>query len=175
MVYRLQPLELSFEFEDRPYKLGETIRLTVDMKPKRDVHIREARVDLVCQERYSESSTLSMEMPIYQAVQRGEGSVSMHQIGTTPVKKGLDKARKETHVHSSVVFLKDATVSFFAPGSFNVELYIEPVPPPHATEAKELVKDPSRSWSFKWTLIATVNVVRGRNPKRQRSVKVVLD
>ena len=51
MVYRLLPLDLEFDFEDRAYKLGETIRVSVDMTPKADVHIREARVDLVCQER----------------------------------------------------------------------------------------------------------------------------
>ena len=174
MVYRLRPLELDFEFEDRPYKLGEAIRLTLDMKPKRDVHVREARVDLVCQERYSETSTLSMEMPVSQS---GGGAAPGTRIliGTTPVTKEVRKELKETHVHSSVVFLKDTTVSSLAPGPFNVELEIEPDPPPHAEEAKELVKDPSRSWSFKWTLVATVNVVRGRNPKSQRSVKVVLD
>ena len=74
MVYRLRPLELTFEFEDRPYKLGDTIKLTVDMNPKGDVHVREARVDLVCQERYFEQTTLSMEMPVFQTVQRGQGS-----------------------------------------------------------------------------------------------------
>lgn len=59
--------------------------------------------------------------------------------------------------------------------SYNVRLEIEPVPPPHAAEAKELVRDPDRSWSFKWTLVAKVNVVRGRDPKSQRAVQVAFD
>mgnify|MGYP001232824560 CR=1 FL=1 len=52
MVYRLRPLELSFEFEDRSYRLGETVRLTVELTPSTDVQVREGRVDLVCEQRY---------------------------------------------------------------------------------------------------------------------------
>jgi len=51
MVTRLFPLNVKVSFEDRPYKLGETISLTMELSPKRDMEIREGRVDLVCEER----------------------------------------------------------------------------------------------------------------------------
>ena len=168
MVYRLRPLELEFDFEDRPYQLGETIRLTVEMNPRGDVHVREARVVLVCQERYSEVSTVTMEMPVFAAT----AGKQVRQMGTETVTKQVNKQQKETHVHSSVVFAGNSELR--RRGSFEVDLQIEPVPPPHADDAKALVKDPSRSWSFSWTLVATVNVVRGRNPKRQRKLQVTL-
>ena len=174
MVYRLRPLDLEFDFDDRPYRLGDTIKLTVGMNPKADVQIREARVDLVCQERYSEKSTMSMEVPIIGQVSGGRGSSSVIQMGTETVTKQVNKEQKETHVHSSVVFDSDSELSSQRPRRVDVDLEIEPVPPPHAADAKALVKDPSRSWSFAWTLVAEVNVVRGRNPKKQRKVQITL-
>ena len=174
MVYRLRPLESELDFEDRPYKLGETVRLTVAINPKSDVRVREARVDLLCEERYLENSTFSMEVPIFQQVSTGRGSRPV-QIGTETVTKQVNKEQKEKHIHSSVVFASDAELRSGRPQRFGVDLDIEPVPPAHAADAKALVKDPSRSWSFRWTLVATVNVVRGRNPKKQRKVQIAFN
>ena len=36
MVYKLNPLELSFGFEGRDYELGDTINLRVTITPNRD-------------------------------------------------------------------------------------------------------------------------------------------
>ena len=53
MVYKLKPLELSLDFEDRDYELGETVDVQVTLTPNGPVDVREARVDLVCEECYS--------------------------------------------------------------------------------------------------------------------------
>ena len=39
----------------RPYRLGETIKIMVELGANGDVEVREARVDLVCEENYLES------------------------------------------------------------------------------------------------------------------------
>ncbi len=173
MVYRLRPLELTFEVDDRPYTLGDTISLSVYLKSAADLRVRGARVDLVCEESYSERSTLTIEQPIFQTTSGGIGHESKIQTGTTTVTKEINKNHRESHVHSSVTFLDDGELRAGSP-PFNVELPIEATAPPHAAEAKDLVKDPSRSWSFKWTLVATVDVVCGRNPRKQKKVKVAL-
>ena len=51
MVYKFKPLELSLDFEDRDYELGDTVDVQVDLVPNGDVHVREARIDLVCEQR----------------------------------------------------------------------------------------------------------------------------
>ena len=51
MVSRLFPLGINIAFEQRPYKLGETIHVTVELVPRRDIRVREVRVDLVCETR----------------------------------------------------------------------------------------------------------------------------
>ncbi len=176
MVYKLRPLELALEFEDRPYKLGDTIYVRLDLKPNGDVSVREVRVDLECQQRYWESSTLTMEVPvIIHSLQGGEGVSAPRQTGTDTVVKQVSKELKESFMHSSVEFLNGETLRMGSPRTAEVKLEIEPVPPPHAAEAKELVKDSGRSWSFNWTLIAEVNVVRGRNPKQRRVVRIAIE
>ncbi len=54
MVFKLKPLELSFDFEDRSYELGDTIDVRVNLTASGDVDVREARIDLVCEERFSQ-------------------------------------------------------------------------------------------------------------------------
>ena len=175
MVFRFRPLEVTLTVdEERAYKLGDTIRLRLDLEPRGDVHVREGRVDLVCEQQYWENSTLTMEVPIFHTETRGHGSITQ-QIGTQTVNKEVKKEFKETLVHSSVVFLNDTRLDSASSSTYDARLVIEPTPPPHAKDARELVKDASRSWTFKWRLVATVDVVRGRNPKRQKTIKVAVE
>ena len=46
MVSRLRPLEVNMVFEDRSYKLGDVIDIDLELSARRDVVIREGRVDL---------------------------------------------------------------------------------------------------------------------------------
>jgi hypothetical protein len=91
MVYKLKPLEVGLEFEDRTYRLGDTINVTVDLNPRGDVHVREARVDLVCQERYWENSTVSYEVPILVKDRAG----MVRQMGNETVTKQINKEKKK--------------------------------------------------------------------------------
>ena len=86
----------------------------------------------------------------------------------------LAKERREKFVHSSVPFVTAAELKTGTPGRYTARLQILPAPPPHAEEAKALVRDASSSWSFHWTLVATVDVARGRDPRTQRKIKVTL-
>ncbi len=42
MVYKLKPLELGLEFEDRDYELGDTINIQISLTPNGDVNLRGA-------------------------------------------------------------------------------------------------------------------------------------
>ena len=39
MLYQVRPLQLSLEFESRPYKLGETIEVVVEMRPSTNIQV----------------------------------------------------------------------------------------------------------------------------------------
>ena len=60
MLTRLRPLEVTMVFKDRSYKLGETIDIHLELKAKRDVVIREGRVDLMCQEKYKQNLNVTV-------------------------------------------------------------------------------------------------------------------
>ena len=166
MVSLLRPLEMSIEFEDRPYKLGETIDVAVHLEPRNEVDVREARVDLLCEERYTQTS-VSWVPDTYSGSAAGS-----YASGQT---KSIATERKETFVYSSFEFLKDTKLEPGGPGRYRAPLVIELVPPPHAEEAKALQRDANSAWSFKWKVVASVNVARGRDPKRQRAVTVIFD
>ena len=79
--------------------------------------------------------------------------------------------RTESYVHSSLEFLNDETLRSGEPSAHVAKLQIQPAPPTHLDEANDLQRDSKNSWTFKWTLVTSVNVVRGRDPKRQRKIK----
>ena len=49
-AYETVSTECEGQLRGSPYKLGETINLTMELGPKRDMQVREGRVDLVCEE-----------------------------------------------------------------------------------------------------------------------------
>ena len=65
--------------------------MTIDMKPNRDCLVREGRVDIVLEERWTEKFTYSYEQPIGLA----RGSVS--GIGTETVTKEVEKETQGDH------------------------------------------------------------------------------
>ena len=156
MTSRLRPLDVELAFEDRPYKLGDTVRLTVVLNPSHDVDVREGRVDLACQQRYTQTSTAMVS----DARLAGRAMSPMPQ---SFARKQVTTQRQETYVHSSVQFLKDARLDSGRSHTFEARLEINPKPPPGAAEA-----------TMKWSLVASVDVVRGRDSKTRRALQVIL-
>ena len=155
MVYKLRPLKLRLDFEDRAFRLGETVRLRIELEPGSDVEVREGRVDLVCEERWTEVYT------VMTSTRYGGGTAAVS------LPKQSSKQHRERYVHSSVVFLQDTRLQSDSPSSHDVRFQIQPEPPPHTGSQREEA-------TVKWWLLATIDIVRGRNPRTQRVVKIVL-
>ena len=152
---RLRPLDLKLFFEDRPYKLGETIDITTELDARGDVEVREGRVDLVCEARWTEIYTVMVS-----AGRQPRGVAYILPM----VPKQVSKKHVETYVHSSVVFLQETRLDSTTRGSYRARLEIEPESPPHAAEA-----------TVKWMLVAAIDVVRARDIKTRRAVEVRVD
>ena len=167
MLYKLHPLEVKLDFEDRVYKLGETIDVHVELIPSGDVEVREARIDLVCEQLYSRSDTaVVMGYTESGSIQGGNIHTSTDRI---PARSQV-KQQSESYVHSSVVILKDSTLRFDSPNTHRMKQRIEPVPPKRFSDAR----DGSGVWSFRWLLKASVDVIRGRNAERSYQVRIGL-
>ena len=169
MVYKFKPLELSLDFEDRDYELGDTVDVQVDLVPNGDVHVREARIDLVCEQRYTRNER-GVVIGMGRSIAGGNMFTSTDYVPST----SMVNERAESYVHSKVVFLSDTALGGGRPTTHRTNLKIQPNLPERLEDALELERDANSAWSFKWRLLAYVDIVRGRNPQRQRTIKVML-
>ena len=156
MVSRLFPLGVKIIFENRPYKLGETVNISVELEPRREQEVREGRIDLVCEERWTDVHTVRVQ------VNRPRVGTAIGALEPTiTVPKRVTESHRETYVHSSVVFLKDGRLHAGRVSRHSATLLILPNPPPHADKA-----------ALSWRLVTTVDVAGARDIKARRLVKV---
>ena len=163
---RLRPLDVRFLFDDRPYRLGETLDIVVELSARGEIEVREARLDLVCEENYIESYNVMVpDIKTGRAMGGlyGGSSIAAGYTPTPMIPKLVNKEHRETYVHSSVVFLTDSMLSSGATDQYDIRLGIEPEPPSHVSIA-----------TVKWRLEVVVDVARARDVKAWHKVKVVL-
>jgi hypothetical protein len=160
----MKPLDLHLDFEDRAYRLREAIDVSIRVMPLSTLELREVRVELVCDQIYTESRTVS-----------GIRAPSPSSLGGTdrlPSVNATD-TKVNSFVHSRVsVPLTRMRMEGEVPTELTTKLNIGGEAPPMASEAKKLIKDSTRGWSFKWKIVVTADAVRGRNPRRQRKVDI---
>ena len=141
MVYKLRLMEIDLEFDKRPYNLGETIDVTVGLRPRSDTQIRGARVDLICEERYVQMA--STFIPDTYSQMSTAGSVISGKTGYAGDEK------RERFVHSTVQVLEAGTLSQSSPGPRAARLRVELTTPPHLEESWGLERDANSAWAFK--------------------------
>ena len=161
MISRLRPIDVSISFDDREYRLGETIDVTIEMTPNRECRVREGHVDLILEERWTERSTLTIEKPVFSS---GGGALRYgppQQVGTTTETREISKDHKETSVHGSTVFLDNAQLKPGWPSRHHVTVQIQPEAPAHAGESKT-----------RWWLQTVIDVAGARDIKPRHKVKI---
>ncbi len=161
MISRIRPLNLNVTFEDRPYKLGETVNLVVELDARGDAEVREGRVDLVCEERYTEVYVRQFPASHGLAARGSMGQSSSVRI--PGYSKQVTERHRDTYVHSSVTFLKDTRLQSGTPVVLNVKLEVGPEAPPHATKG-----------TVKWELVTSVDVAKARDVTKKHAIKVAL-
>ena len=161
MISRLRPLDLTISFEERTYGVGETIDLTIDLMPHRDCQIREGRVDLMLEERWTERSTVTVEVPL---VHRNPASMASGiQVGSTTEIKEVVTRHKESSVRSRVVFLESVRLVSGRTARYSVRLEIQPDPPSGPHDAKR-----------KWWLQTVIDVAGARDIKPRHKVTIAV-
>ena len=169
MVSFLRPVGLSVDFDDRQYQLGDTMDVTVELDPKTDVELREGRIDLVCEEIYTKTYMVPLATP---AASGDRLSAAAGAGAASASSKKVVQQHKESHVHSTALFARDTRLRAGSKGSYNAKLQIQQYTPPQSEEA---AADANTTYDVKWRLVTTANVARGRDPKVQRTVKVITD
>ena len=151
MVSRLFPIGITIAFEHRPYKLGETIHLTVELVPRRDIRVREVRVDLVCEIRRIEVTTVQVPpLP--------SGLPTTHRTSTAH--KRVSDTYRDAYLQGSAVFLQGGRLLSGRKSRHNVGLKIQP----------ELPRRPPDG--TRWRLVTTVDIVGARHIAARRTVNI---
>ncbi len=153
MVSRLFPVGIIITFEHRPYKLGETIDLTVELFPRRDIEVREARVDLVRYTRYTEVTTVLVPpLP--------SRSPRLRETMSTAVHKRVSETYTDSYPQGSAVFLQGGRLTAGRTSTYNFGLEIEPERPTRQSD------------DTRWKLVTTVDVAGARRVTARRTVNV---
>ena len=173
MVFNLEPLDITLDFERKRYRLGDTIDATVTLITKSDVEIRSAYLYLMGQIRRTEVQTgwaMDMEGRPGDALQvRGQAS----RVPT----KGIPSQTVSSEVFYSTRIVLTTTLRKDAVSRHDVALRLDPKL--HklrrlAQEAKRLQRDSSRGLSVEpWWLEARADVVRGRDATVRRQVELM--
>ena len=162
MVFRLRPLDVILNFEDRSYKLGETITCNVELEPRADIDVREGRIDLVCQVHWAESYTVMVP-----STRPSRSGAMVGATGATfippSIPKQVSKDHKENYIHSSVVFLQDAQLQSAKRNTYQARLEIQPETPDHADKG-----------TVSWSVVAAIDIARARDINKKQKVRVTL-
>ena len=162
MVFRLRPLDVILNFEDRSYKLGETISCNVELDARADVDVREGRIDLVCQVHWAETYTVMVP-----AARPSRSGAVVGLTGSTyippSVPKVVSKDHKESYIHSSVVFLQDAQLQSTSRKTYQAKLEIQPETPDNADKG-----------TVSWSVVAAIDIARARDINKKQKVRVTL-
>ena len=135
------PVSARVEFEDRPYGLGGSMKLSVELKARREIDVEEARVDLECEEQWADTY-VKMEPLGRTGGMLGRGKP---MPGPAAPKRQVE-VHTNTFVHSSVTFARGIRLAPGTPARYDFALDIGEERPPHASGGM-----------LKWRLITTVN------------------
>lgn len=158
----LRDPKIRLNFENRPYRLGETLDLVVEVVANRNMRISEGLIDLLHERRYVENT--QKMVPDYRA---NRILLRSNMMGRQPIKVMIPKRVTETfrdrYLHSSTPFVGDVELSEKSNQTFQTTLEIQPETPPHYGEGET-----------KWVLEVVLVLPNGREVKKGQEVLVSL-
>ncbi len=123
-------MEVTLTFDDRPYRLGGLIPVTVDLQARREVSVRGGWVDLLCHEEWTASYVMDAPTSSRPMIVGG-GGLPATVMPTPTAPRRVSEEKKQTYVHSRVVFLEGLQLPEGSNVTYNARLQIEPDPPDH--------------------------------------------
>ena len=173
MVFNLNPLDISLDFERRKYRLGDTISATVSLMPTGSVEIRKASLNLVAEVRRTQ-----VKMGIPMSID-GSAKIQGGNVFTTtdyiPMQQNTEQ-KASTEICYSTQFLTSESLGKDNDSRHNVDLMIGPQLCKVALEARELERDANSSLSIEqWWLEAHVDVVWGPDWSVREKIQVKLN
>ena len=165
MIGRLfAPLKVDLIFDDRVYRLGETIDIRVGLTARNNLEVREGAVDLVFEERFTESEIVMVPSPGSSRSQmrrwlflRGPASAP-----SLPIPKQVTETRKVRTVHSSVSFMESQRMKW------GTVLRCD-------TRLKTDTEPPATTGTIGWKLVATLDLRGSPDVTGERTIRISPD
>lgn len=172
MVFRLDPLEVTLEFAQKQYHLGDTVDATVTLVPNSDIVIRKASLNLVVEGRRTVAGT-GRVMGVGGARDL-QGGKAFQTTDYTPMQQTTEESPYEEVCYGET-FLDSTSVREGTPSRHRVALKMGPGLPRPALEARELQHDANSSLSLdRWWIEVKIDVARGRDPSARQEIDVNL-
>ena len=152
MISRFNPIDIRVSFEGKSYQLGDEVSVDLEMSPRREVLIREERIDLVCRMTFSE---LGRPVP-----------TRTHSPSVVPnVASGYRTAPSEEPVEASETDIYRGSPFLLGRRLRSDSRFTERVVVSVPAELPEKAGGSSSRTAAKldWTLIASVDVSRARD------------
>ncbi len=146
--WRRDLVKINLDLEDRVYRLGDSMKLTVELRPRKDLGVKEGRIDLVFEEAFPDTVVRTQEVhyqPWAWIHESSKGNRSEHRIDS--IGKRETKDQTNALVRGSVVFLKDASVGAGDGGSYRATLEIDSERPSHGIAS-----------TLRWILVASLQL-----------------
>ena len=161
VVSLIRPVEVEIAFEERSYGLGESIGVKISLSARREVEVREARLDLVCEEQFAESYTVSVASGPPTDYGSPWGQFGVYRAPKVP--KKVDRDVKESYVHSSALFLDGAKLNGGSMQQFTFDLHVGA-----ELQARASVAD------RRWWLEVVLDLAKARDVRSRHVVNVVV-
>ena len=161
VVSLVRPVDVEITFVERSYGLGESIGVKISLSARRDVEVREARLDLVCEEQFAESYTVSVSSGPPTDYGSPWGQFGVYRAPKVP--KQVNQDKKESYVHSSALFLESVRLTAGSVQQLSFDMHIGEEPPSRATAG-----------SAQWWLEVVLDLARARDVRTRHEVDVVV-
>ena len=139
-IFNPGPVSARVELEDRPYELGDSMKLSIEVRARREIDVEEARVDLECEEQWADTY-VKMEPLGRTGGMLGRGKP---MPGPAAPKRQVE-VHTNTFIHSSVTLAQGIRLAAGTPARYDLTLDIGEERPPHASGGM-----------LKWHLVTTV-------------------
>ena len=165
MVSRLNPVTIGISFPDKTYRLGDTVRVDVDMTADTDVTVREARVGMECQVRYTEMrSGISRRDSVRRARAGDEGF-----LGPPPQTTTQPFEVESSDIYDGPAFLTNQRLQAGRANSSNVRLEIPSELGRNGAYAQSMARP-----VFSWRVVVTADVSLARDVIQSRPIDIAL-
>ena len=178
MVFNLEPLDITLDFERRKYRLGDTINATITLIPSRDTNIRGSSLSLMGQVRRTKVST---RVGVGRIAHGGPSSLHRgNPLHGTP--SYIPTAQQTEQQISTEVFYRAPIVNIASlreddASKHDVALRLDPKLSKLqrlSREAMRLRQDANQGLSIEpWWLEARVDVIMGRDAIVRRRIEII--